>query len=221
MDEASPGSSRIARLRLVAGQVRRFAEFEAERSGLPGQDQGPADAYRHLVGVAELSRRVGPLTAAAMAERNEWGSTEAMLRAILDGRPVAPSNTPAARRMDRHNNLLAVGIGATASSTEEVVMRARTMMEQAIQTKGGSGAGNTPAWRPSQFWSDGSSLADWSPASWPDIATAPHLATYRSAIERPGLPERESTATGGVVQVQPHIRDGHSVSGHTRSSPAR
>lgn len=135
MDEASPGSSRIARLRLVAGQVRRFAEFEAERSGLPGQDQGPADAYRHLVGVAELSRRVGPLTAAAMAERNEWGSTEAMLRAILDGRPVAPSNTPAARRMDRHNNLLAVGIGATASSTEEVVMRARTMMEQAIQTK--------------------------------------------------------------------------------------
>lgn len=100
-------------------------------------------------------------------------------------------------------------------------MRARTMMEQAIQTKGGSGAGNTPAWRPSQFWSDGSSLADWSPTSWPDIATAPHLATYRSAIERPGFPERESTATGGLVQVQPHIRDGHSVSGHTRSSPAR
>jgi hypothetical protein len=144
-----------------------------------------------------------------------------MLRAILDGRPVAPSNTPAARRMDRHNNRLAVGIGATARSTEEVVMRARTMMEHAIQTHGGSGAGNTPALRPSRFWSDGSSLADWSPARWPDIATAPHLATYRSAIERLGSPERESTATGGVVQVQPHMRDGHSVSGYTRSSPAR
>jgi hypothetical protein len=50
------------------------------KSGLPGQDQGPADAYRHLVGVAELSRRVGPVQAAAMAERNEWESTEAMLR---------------------------------------------------------------------------------------------------------------------------------------------
>jgi hypothetical protein len=221
MENGSPQLNREARPRLLAVQVRDFAIAEARSSGLPGQDQGPADAYRHLVGVAELSRRAGPLMAAAMAERNEWESTEAMLRAYLDGRPVAPSNTPAARRTDRHNNLLAVGIGATARSTEEVVMRARTMMEQAIQTQCGSGANNTPAWRPSRFWSDGSSLADWSPASWPDIATAPHLAAYRSAIERPCSDERESTATGGVVHVQPHIRDGHSVSGHTRSTPAR
>jgi hypothetical protein len=221
MEDGSPRLNRETRLRALAAQVRDFAIDEAKWSGLPGQDQGPADAYRHLVGVAELSRRAGPLLAAGMAERNEWESTEAMLRTYLDGRPVAPSNTPAARRMDRHNNLLAVGIGATARSTEEVVMRARAMMEHAIQTQGGSGAGNTPAWRPSRFWSDGSSLADWSPASWPDISTAPHLATYRSAVERPGFPERESTATGGAVQVRPHTRDGHSVSGHTRSSPAR
>lgn len=221
MEDGSPRLNREARLRVLAGQVRDFAIDEARLSGLPDQDQGPADAYRHLVGVAELSRRAGPLLAAAMAERNEWESKEAMLRAYLDGRPVAPSNTPAAWRIDRHNNLLAVGIGATASSIEEVVMRARTMMEQAIQTPGGSGAGNTPAWRPSRFWSDGSSLADWSPASWPDISTAPHLATYRSAAQRGGLLERDSTATGGVVQVQPHMREGHPVSGYTRSSRAR
>ena len=221
MEDASQGLSRMARLRLIAGQVRDFAEKEAGLSQLPGQDQGPADAYRHLVGVAELSRRAGPLMAAAMAERNEWESTEAMLRGILDRRPIPQSNTPAARRMDRHNNRLAVGLGATAQSTEEVVMRARRMMEHAIQTEGGSGAGNTPTWRPSRFWSDSASLADWSPESWPDLAEADHLARYRAGVARPDLPERESTATGGPVQVRPYVRDGHSVSGHTRSSPAR
>ena len=107
MNDLSPSTGRIERLRAIARQVRDFAE--------------KADAYRHLVGVAELSRRAGPLLAAAMAERNEWASTEAMLRSILGGRPVAASNTPAARSMDRHNNLLAVGMGATAKSTEEVV----------------------------------------------------------------------------------------------------
>ena len=147
MDDPSPSLGRIARLRAIAEQVRDFANDEAAASRLPGQDQGPADAYRHLVGVAELSRRAGPLLAAAMAERNEWASTEAMLRSILGGRPIAPSNMPAARRMDRHNNLLAVGIGARARSTEDVVMRVRSMMERAIETTGGSGRGNSPYWR--------------------------------------------------------------------------
>lgn len=137
MDDPSPSMGRIARLRAIAGEVRDFAEAEATASRLPGQDQGPADAYRHLVGVAELSRRAGPLLAAAMAERNEWTSTEAMLRSILGGRPIAPSNMPAARAMDRHNNLLAVGIGARARSAEDVVMRVRSMMERAIETTGG------------------------------------------------------------------------------------
>jgi hypothetical protein len=151
---------RIARLRAIAAQVRDFADDEAAASRLPGQDQGPADAYRHLVGVTELSRRAGPLLAAAMAERNEWASTEAMLRSILGGRPIAPSNMPAARRMDRHNNLLAVGIGARAHSTEDVVMRVRSMMERAIETTGGSGRGNGPYWREARYWSEGSTLAD-------------------------------------------------------------
>ncbi len=110
MDDPNPSMGRIARPRAIAGEVRDFAEVEATASRVPGQDQAPADAYRHLVGVAEPSRRAGPLLAAAMAERNEWASTEAMLHSILGGRPIAPSNMPAARAMDRHNNLLAVGI---------------------------------------------------------------------------------------------------------------
>ena len=97
MDEPSPPTGRIARLRAVAEQVSTFARREAESPGLPGQAEGPADAYRHLLGVAELSRRTGPLLAFAMAERNEQDSFEAMLWSILRGRPIARTNTPAAR----------------------------------------------------------------------------------------------------------------------------
>jgi hypothetical protein len=219
MDEPNRGMGLRARLEAIARQVREFAQEEARRSRLPGQDQGPADAYRHLVGVAELSRRAGPLLAAAMAERNEWESFEAMLRALLGGRPVAPSNAPAARAMDRHNNRLAIGLGAGAGSTEEVVRRARAMMEHAIASTGGSGRGNTPYWREARYWSDGATLADWSPSLWPKIEEAEHLATYRQRIAGSGRPDRESTA-GGTVHVRPHTREGHPVSGYTRASPA-
>lgn len=67
MEDGSPRLNREARLRVLAAQVRDFAIDEARLSGLPGQDQGPADAHRHLAGVAELSRQAGPLVAAALA----------------------------------------------------------------------------------------------------------------------------------------------------------
>lgn len=144
MDEPSPPTGMRERLRAVAVQVRNFATREAELSGLPGQAEGPADAYRHLVGVAELSRRTGPLLAFAMAEQNEQNSWVAMMNSIFDSRTIAPTNMPAARRMDRRNNRLAVGIGARASSTEDVVRRVRSMMERSIETTCGSGRVDTP-----------------------------------------------------------------------------
>lgn len=94
------GADRRAQLEGIARQVRDFASKEAVASGLPGQDQGPADAYRHLLGIAELSRRVGPALAFAMAEKNELDSTSAMWGSIFRSRQIAPSNMPAARRMD-------------------------------------------------------------------------------------------------------------------------
>lgn len=48
---------------------------------------------------------------------------------------------------------------------------------------------------------------------------ARHFSTYRRRIDGGGRPERESTATSGAAQLRPHARDGHPVSGHTRSSP--
>jgi hypothetical protein len=45
------------------------AEKAAEDSGLPGLTNGPADAYRHLVGACELTRRFGPARARMMRRR--------------------------------------------------------------------------------------------------------------------------------------------------------
>ena len=45
---------RLTSLYAMAGQVGTFAREEARSSDLPGQAEGPADAYRHLVGVAEF-----------------------------------------------------------------------------------------------------------------------------------------------------------------------
>jgi hypothetical protein len=209
-----------ARLRSLAGEVRTFAEEEGKASGLPGQDQGPADAYRHLVGVAELSRRLGRHPAAAMAEYNEFRSWRAMRTAQGDGRAIDGSNTPEARAMDRHNNRLAIEIGANAASTEDVVMRARALMERAIQSHGGSGRGNTPHWREARYWSDGTGLAGWSPDRWPDLERSRHFIIYRGGIAAGERRERAITG-GGPVQVGPHLRNGHPVSGHTRSAPSR
>lgn len=211
----------VNQARATVQQIRRFADREGEASGLPGQDQGPADAYRHLVGVAEPARRFGRYPGAALAEYNELRSYEAMRRAESGGRPVPPSNTPEARAMDRHNNRLAIEIGATSRSTEEVVTRARAAMERAIQSQGGSGHANTPYWREVRHWSEGTSLSDWSRDKWPDLETSNHFRSYRAAATAVrGRPERTS-AGGGPVQVSPHIRDGRQVSGHTRSAPAR
>lgn len=219
MSSTMPATSRWDRLNQIAAEVAEFAREEALASGLPGMSQGPADAYRHLIGVAELSRRLGPLTAAAGAERNEWRSIEGMLRSLLRGEAVSPANTAAARWMDRHNNWLAVVGGSMSRSAEDSVLWARRKMEQAILHHGGSGLGGTVRWLPRSTWSDGGSLAGWSPDRWPNLREAAHFKAYEAGIAVSGRPDRESTATGGTVHVRPHVRDGHPVSGHTRSPP--
>ena len=42
------------------------AHKEAEKSGLPGNHNGPGDAYRHIIGAAEITRRYGEATARRM-----------------------------------------------------------------------------------------------------------------------------------------------------------
>jgi hypothetical protein len=84
--------------------VERAAAAEASGSPLPGFYDGPADAYRHIVGTAEMRRRFGFGTAYAIAYANE--ARGSWLR-----------NQPAAsREMDDHNNAIGFSIGADAKN---------------------------------------------------------------------------------------------------------
>ncbi len=68
---------------------------EAARSNLPGRENGPADAYRHLLLSAELTRRFGENYARQLLDAHEWSGNQ-------DGQ------TPQQEAMDRHNNELGI-----------------------------------------------------------------------------------------------------------------
>ena len=204
------------RLRQIAYEVAEFAKSEALMSGLPGSTNGPADAYRHLVGVGELARRIGVAPASVISELNEILSGREMRRAEIAGEPVPPANTSMARAMDRANNRLGAGLGMTASTPEDVVRRARLAIERAQALHGGSGAMGTAFWHPRADWADdGQAIIAWPPPrwTWPDVES-PHLRAYRQAAGIRLEPERPST-----TYVDPHMRDGHPVSGHWRRVP--
>ncbi|CAN7590951.1 DUF6973 domain-containing protein [Polaromonas sp. LjRoot131] len=68
---------------------------EMSYSGLPGRTDGPADAYRHLLWAAELTRRLG----------------QPLARAVLDGHEFmdfgANPQNAAQHAIDYHNNAMA------------------------------------------------------------------------------------------------------------------
>ena len=79
------------------------------RSNLSGGRHGPLDAYRHTLASAVVGFTLGPRAV-------EW-ATWAMESAGKD-----------ADRMDRHNNLIGGGIGASARSFSEIEPAVRAQM---------------------------------------------------------------------------------------------
>jgi hypothetical protein len=110
-------------MRDIIQTVRAAAQFEARSSALPGLAEGPADALRHIIGAAELRRRVGLAAAFAAVEGNE-------LLAVTDG------GTRASVVMDRKNNFIGLEIGADAEIFDEVVERARAAIQAGIEAGG-------------------------------------------------------------------------------------
>jgi Ca2+-binding RTX toxin-like protein len=97
---------------LATSGVSEGAIRESLASQLPGRTDGPADAYRHILLAAELTRRFG----------------EEIARAILGAHEVtgnAGGQTPAAEAMDRANNDLGISLGKDATSWNDVVSKAR------------------------------------------------------------------------------------------------
>lgn len=83
---------------LTTGGVASKATQEGIDSQLPGRENGPADAYRHLLLSAELTRRYG----------------EGYARSLLEGHELTGNmgdQQPDADAMDRNNNELGIEIG--------------------------------------------------------------------------------------------------------------
>ncbi|MCD8457112.1 hypothetical protein FUT69_02530 [Xylella taiwanensis] len=82
----------------IDGRVPGDVIYESTWSYLPGREDGPADAYRHLLLSAELTRIYGDSYARALLNFHEW-----------DGNRLGQSS--ASYRMDQHNNELGIAIG--------------------------------------------------------------------------------------------------------------
>jgi Ca2+-binding RTX toxin-like protein len=85
---------------------------ESLASQLPGRVDGPADAYRHILLAAELTRRFG----------------EDIARAYLNAHEVTGNyggQSAAAEAMDRYNNELGITLGRESTSWNDVVTRSR------------------------------------------------------------------------------------------------
>jgi hypothetical protein len=203
--------------------VREAAAKEARLSDLPGYFEGPADAYRHIVGVAELRRRYGYDVAFAIAQGNEiLGFHERRLE-----RGPEDIDGPA-REMDEHNNAIGLEIGATARTYEEVVRRARAAIDTAV-VNGGSGAEGTPRWLAVDIWREpGQRLkAERTiPVTWP--SDIPSLDGYRFGDERfnhdparrPGTPRhREATLLERLTHTPTSEWSEEDVRGVIRSTP--
>ena len=101
--------------------ARRAAEFESVSSQLPGRENGPADAYRHILWVAEMTRRFGE-----NAARNIAGLNEDLSELEEEERQFAEQ----AMAMDLSNNAIGIQIGRNAKTWDEVVQAARRVIEQ-------------------------------------------------------------------------------------------
>lgn len=123
---------------------------EAEGSYLPGLHNGPADAYRHMLGAAELTRRYGETAARAMLEANEVKGD------VIDRQSAGE------REMDSHNNDIGIAIGQDARTFDEIRERARAKIDAGVREQG-SGANDTPKWPPSSEWKNTPDNPNWPP----------------------------------------------------------
>ncbi len=103
------------------------ATSEAVGSQLPGRENGPADAYRHILWAAELTRRFGESRAREIFEQHE---THGRLK----------GDSADAGAMDQHNNEIGIQLGIGARNWDDVVSAARKLMS-------GSAADGSSSWQ--------------------------------------------------------------------------
>lgn len=223
-----------------------WAEDAAKNSRLPGYGNGPGDAYRHIIWIAETARTSGSGPAWAIGEANEQ---------------VGFGNPRDETIMDRHNNNeIALRIARNAKSRDDVERLAQAEIVAAY-IENGSGKNGTAVWLSRDRWHQPD---EWpAPTNWPpkwddepakrverlltlpiedwsedDIRTIQASRLYRNGddprrkealakvaqwFDSSESRRRNQLRTSyGPVTVDPYTRDdGTKVEGHTRSLPHR
>lgn len=96
------------------------ASFEAKNTHLSGHTNGPQDAYRHMLGAAEITRRFGTPAARALLNINEY-------RRLINN---PDHEFTSAEYMDFHNNEIGIKIGQYARTFEEAVAVVKILINQ-------------------------------------------------------------------------------------------
>ena len=147
----------------------KAAISEMVGSQLPGRERGPADAYRHLLWAAELTRRFGEERAREILGLHEQAGDL----------QEQPSDEEA---MDVHNNEIGVSLGRFARGWQDVVSAARKVMS-------GSAPDGSGTWQAS--YDTTSTLAPYGAVWLPEQRWAknPKLVNFKPPIGR-GPPQR-------------------------------
>ncbi len=150
-----------------------FAQ-RARETSYPGATDGPADAYRHMLAAAEVTRRYTWLTARVVGNRNEGSLIPD--RAKLDE----------ASNMDLDNNRIGEKIGKIAKNFEEAERMVRAEINAAA-LEGGSGKNGTARYLDPGLWKGDTERK--APIAWPP----PHLAKSSEVERILGRPPRTWT----------------------------
>jgi hypothetical protein len=134
---------------LVVSYIPELAMNEAGYSNLPGKENGPYDAYRHLLWTAESTRVAGEMVSKTNSAIHE-------VQGLISGASINDST------MDFANNSVGYKIGRTSNSWEEVVQRCREVIELGAQNMQPDGSVKINAkghladgfnWMPEKKWS--------------------------------------------------------------------
>ncbi|MBL8832351.1 MAG: hypothetical protein JNL71_08160 [Rhodospirillales bacterium] len=216
----------------------------AKQSGFPGEHNGPADAFRHIVASGEAARRYGEFIASGLGSLNELAGD------LLKDQP------PGERSMDEANNAIGIRIGLDARDFDEILARARAAIEDAMRHDG-AGTDGTAQWRPESEWKPEAPKPDVQESesekdsraptaqrvlaqpvdSWtqddvhavqnsklylrgdgPDRSAT--FAKVRQWYERQATNQASAKRGAGSINVQSYVRgDGTQVASHMRSAP--
>jgi Ca2+-binding RTX toxin-like protein len=143
--------------------IERYVTNEAGSANLPGKENGPQDAYRHLLLSAEFTRVFGEFGAKFLLNLHEVENL------ILDGQPFDNSS------MDWNNNTQGSEIGENAQSWDDIVTGARSKMDQSVNGAGASDPNGPVTWMNPQEWSDANSTntTPYSERNWPTNPSLP------------------------------------------------